>query len=120
MRTRINTIKSRCNSFLVQKGIPIGTMMTTAGTMMMMTMAHADAAGDLLQFIIDVIGKLILALAVIMAVLGLVGWAQANSEGDGPALNKAKMQLAAAIMLVVLSIILIASKSTLAGMLTTS
>ena len=120
MKENINTLKARCNHFLIEKGIPVGTALTTMGTMMMMTMASADSASSLLEFIIDVIGKLILAMAVIMAVMGLVSWAQANSEGDGPALNKAKMTLAAAIMLVILSVILIASKSTLAGMLTTT
>ena len=58
-------------------------------------------------------------MAVIMAVMGLVSWAQANSEGDGPALNKAKMTLAAAIMLVILSIVLINARGTLASLLTT-
>ncbi|MCR5670698.1 MAG: hypothetical protein K6G10_06800 [Butyrivibrio sp.] len=118
MKTNLQTLNAKCTGFFLNHGVEVSSAVTSVAALMMVNMASADAASDLLKFIIDAIGKLILALAVILAIMGLVSWATASSEGDGPALNKAKMTLAAAIMLVILSIVLLASKDTLAGILT--
>jgi uncharacterized membrane protein YidH (DUF202 family) len=84
-----------------------------------MVILAADAGG-LLSFIIKTIGVLIIAMGIILTVLGLVHYAAANSEGDGPAKQKAMMQMAAGVMLIVLSGILATNSTTFANSITTS
>ena len=82
-----------------------------------MVILAADAGG-LLSFIIKTIGVLIIAMGIILTVLGLVHYAAANS--DGPAKQKAMMQMAAGVMLIVLSGILATNSTTFANSITTS
>lgn len=82
---------------------------------------QVNAAGDakgLLEEIIKIIGGLIIALGVIYAVMGIINYASAHSEGDGPAQNKAIGKIAAGIMLVALSITLETKAGDLAGFIT--
>lgn len=77
--------------------------------------AAGGKAQTIMQGIIEIIGALIIVLGVIFAILGLVHYAAAHAEGDGPAKNKAINQMAAGLMLVVLSATLIAMSGTIAG-----
>lgn len=76
--------------------------------------ACADAK-KLMEDIIGIIAMLITALAVIMAVVGIVNYASAHSEGDGPAQSKAVGKIAAGVMLAALSIILKTKAGDLVG-----
>lgn len=76
-----------------------------------------DAASSLMQTVIEWVSKLIVIPGVVLAVMGIIGFAQAHSEGDGPAQQKAIGKLAAAGMLVLLSILLHASAPTLTTMI---
>ena len=91
-----------------------------AASLPFMAMAAEGDATQLLGTIIKIICSLITALAVVLAILGIVHYASAHSEGDGPAKQKAIMQLAAGVMLMVLSMILNGNAETLAGMMATS
>lgn len=82
--------------------------------------ALADEATELFELIIKIIANLIIALGAILGIMGLVHYASAHSEGDGPAKNKAMGQIAAAVMLVALSILLKATASQFAGLISTS
>lgn len=94
---------------LAKKAMPVIASATTVGMTVLPQLAFAannGAATSLMESIIDLIAKLILGLAIILAIMGGVSYASAQSEGDGPAKNKAIGQLAAAVMLVVMSILL--------------
>ena len=119
METQIKNFGAKCNKFFTKNAGTMTTALMTAVTMLNTVAVHAEGAEELLQWIIGAIAMLITALGVVMAVTGVVAYASAHSEGDGPAMNKAKMQLASSVMIIVLSIALNASKDTLAGFLTT-
>lgn len=63
-------------------------------------------ANSLMEKILGIVASLIIVLGLILAVMGIVNYASAHSEGDGPAQNKAIGKIAAGIMLVALSAIL--------------
>ncbi len=116
MSNLIKTARAKaCN--LMLKASPVAMCASTAATIIIMDNA-AFAAGDakgLLETIIGIICKLIIALGVIMAIMGIINYASAHSEGDGPAQNKAIGKIAAGVMLVSLSVVLDSQKGTLAG-----
>lgn len=93
-------------SAFAEKATPMATSLVVTGSMLLTQFACADAAEELLSQIINILGTLILGLAVLLAIMGLIHYATAHSEGDGPAKHKAIGQLAAAVMLIVLSIVL--------------
>lgn len=95
------------------------TMLLTFIMSFQVMSVYAAAPDALLTLIIDIIGKGMIALAVVFAVMGVSKWAAAHSDGDGPEMKKAVNTLAAAIILVVISAVLVASKATLASALTT-
>ncbi len=69
----------------------------------------ASAAGDpteLMELVIKFLGALTMVMGGIFGILGIVHYAAAHSEGDGPAKTKAMGQIAAGVMLIVLSILL--------------
>ena len=67
--------------------------------------ALADSAQSLMTIILQILMKLITVLGVIFGIMGVVHYASANSEGDGPAKNKAMAQIAAGVMLLLVSIL---------------
>ena len=115
MKTKALTVLRKINnSKRAQRAV---ATMTTVATMATTTVASAGSADQLLEFIIDILGKGMLAFAAIYAVMGLSKWAGAHADGDGPEMKKAQGTLAAAVIVVVVSIALIASKSQLAGII---
>lgn len=115
--TRKN-LRKKISSFCENKAIPYGNALIAMGIMMSNSLAFADAASSLMEFFVSAICKLILVGGVVFVVLGITNYASANSEGDGPAKNKAKGEIIAGIMLAVLSIYLETQKSTLVSMIT--
>ncbi len=69
----------------------------------------------LMTVIIKILSTLITVLGAVFSLMGLIHYASANSEGDGPAKQKAVMQLASGIMLIALSTVLSASAESLAN-----
>ncbi len=84
-----------------------------------MMSVYASAAEDLMSLIIDIVAKGMVAGAVIMAIMGISKWAGAHSEGDGPEMKKATNTITAAVIMVVVAAILIASEGTISSILTT-
>lgn len=114
IRNIMNDVKSNIS--------PVAMNVCMFGMMMVQNSslaAEADAKG-LVETIIKIIGVLIIAYGMIMAVMGVIAYASAHSEGDGPAQNKAVGKISAGVMLVVLSIILSSQAGKLAGMIQTS
>ena len=103
MNKMVTSLKNKAR-YAANSVAPVAVMLGTA----VLTSSSAFAADpkELLKFIIKTVGGLIIALGIIMFVMGLVRWASAHSEGDGPAQNKAIGMLAAAVMLVALSMVL--------------
>ena len=101
----LNNAKNAVMGFVGKNAGTIVTVATTAALMGANTAFAADAAG-LVTTAFDTIAKLILVPAVFFFLFGLFSYAQAHSEGDGPAMNKAIGKIAAGIMMVALSIIL--------------
>ena len=93
----------------------VALMATTPG---IFAFAAGSEASDLMTTIIKFIGTLVIVLAVMIGVMGIIHYAQSNSEGDGPAKQKATQQLAAAIMLVVVGVALTAGAPTLVSIVT--
>lgn len=117
--------KTICISKETLKLNAIFLMSCIASFMFMMSFmtAHATSATNatgLVTTIIKILAVLIIALGLFTAIIGLVSFASAQSEGDGPAKHKAVGQMAGGVMLIVLSIILIAQAPTLAGYISTS
>lgn len=83
------------------------TGMTLAGSMVMgMPMAFADGnATSVVEGIQTLVKYLGILLGIVYGIFGFLHYAQANAEGDGPAKNKAQNQLAAAVMLMAVGII---------------
>jgi uncharacterized membrane protein YidH (DUF202 family) len=110
----------------VMKKMETASAMLTAAALpvlsspVMMTTVYASSGADLMKTIIKMISVLIIALGIVFAVLGLVHYAAANSEGDGPAKQKAMMQLASGVMIIVMSTLLNGQASNLANYVTSS
>ena len=66
----------------------------------------ANGAAGLIQQILELVALLIIVLGIVVAVLGIVHYAAAYSEGDGPAKNKAVQQIAAGGMVILMSALL--------------
>ena len=63
----------------------------------------AGTAAELVELIIKIICNLILILGAFLGLMGIIHFASAQSEGDGPAKQKAVMQIASGAMLALLS-----------------
>ena len=112
-------IKTKIAQFANTKAMPLGIQMMTIGTMVALNPILADgAAGSLLETVISILCKLVVALGVVLVIMGVIHYAAANSEGDGPAKHKAVMQIASGIMLAILSIALDTNKDAFVGILT--
>lgn len=112
-------IKEKVTTFLTDKAIPMGSSLMSMGIMMSSTLVYADAASSLMETVIDILCKLVIVLGAVLCLMGVIHYASANSEGDGPAKQKAIMQIASGIMLVVLSAVLDSQKSSFVSIITT-
>ena len=113
MKKSLDFIKKTCDK--------ASLALTTASTMAMVAMndiacAAADG-GELLQKILELLASLLIPFGVILGIMGIVHFASAKSEGDGPASNKAIGQIAAGVMLVVLSVLIKSQAGDFASML---
>ena len=83
---------------------------------MPMPIAFAEgSATDLFTFIIEILCKIGMALGAMYGVFGLMHYAEARQEGDGPAKNKAIGQISAAVLLIIVAAAINAGASTLAS-----
>lgn len=89
-----------------EKVMPVITAFTVAAASAPAVMGASADAGELLDAIVGIVAKLVTGLAAVFGVFGVVHYASANSEGDGPAKQKAMMQIGAAIMLVIVSLVI--------------
>lgn len=72
-----------------------------------MTVFAASSANDILQTVLGkLVAPVVIAFGSVFAILGGVHWVAANSEGDGPAKQKATMQLASGVGLVIVGMAL--------------
>lgn len=113
---RINAVKSKLSYASAMVSLGMAGMLTTAGAT---GGASGGNAQQLMTTTIDVICKLIIVPAGIMVVTGLVQYASAHSDGDGPAQKKAINMIAAGIMLAVLSFVMMKLEDTFAGLIST-
>lgn len=65
--------------------------------------------------IVKALGGIAIAGAAVTAVVGLVSYGEAQSEGEGPELSKAKKQIKGAVVLAIVGIALSAGASTIGG-----
>ena len=92
----------------------------TASTLMTTVYADGDQAKTLMETAIKIIAVLVFIPAGILTITGIIAYAAAHSEGDGPAQTKAINKLSAGIMLAALGIILTATAGTFSGIISTS
>ncbi len=118
VKKKKTTLLTKCESALLLHPEIAKTMVAAAVTTSCLLGAQtAFAAADpkaLVETILDIISKIIVALGGIIAVIGVINYAVAFSEGDGPAKTKAGQQIGAGVMVILLSIALNAAKGTLA------
>ncbi len=69
--------------------------------------------------IFEIVSKLILAVGEFIGIMGIVHYAIANGDGDGPEKRKATMEMASGVAVLVVSIVLLASKSSLVTIIAT-
>lgn len=84
-------------------------LITTAivGASMMQNVAFAADVKTLFGYIVKGFGGLLIAGATIRAIMGLSAYTEAKSDGEGPEMSKAKNQITASIMSIVLGIALV-------------
>lgn len=87
--------------------------------MMQTRLVYAAAPQELFELFITITGGLIVVVGAILGIIGLISYALAMSDGDGPAKKKAAMEIASGVALLVLSTTLIASKSSIATLIVT-
>lgn len=93
VRSKAYALENKCNATMLTAGAFAATALTNAG--------FCDAKGALKEVFAEV-GILIGILGVVFAVFGVIHYATANSEGDGPAKHKAQMQIASGGMVLLL------------------
>ena len=98
-----------------EKVMPLALAVTVVGAGMALGGASAADAKGLFTTVIGWVGKIALAIAVFYAVFGIVHYASANSEGDGPAKQKAIMQITSGVLLAIVSALLTANAGALAA-----
>ncbi len=95
------------------------TYATTAMFALNASTAYASAnAQSLMKEAISLIAKILIAPAIILVVMGVIHYATAMSEGDGPAKQKATMQIAAGVAIALVSAVLISMAETFAKLVT--
>lgn len=107
--------KEKARNLVVNVAMPVALCACTLAILVVGNTALAADAKGLLTKVFQIIAKIITGLGAVYGVLGIVHYAAAQSEGDGPAKNKAMGQIAAGIMLVALSLLLNTEASALAG-----
>lgn len=65
-------------------------------------MVYADAGADMINAILTVAKMIVRVIGVIMAIVGIIKFSMAHSEGDGPAQTKAATVAATGVVLVIL------------------
>ena len=96
------------------------TLALGAAALSTQVFAAGDEAKVLMETAISIIAVLVFIPAGIMTITGIVSYASAHSEGDGPGQKKAINMISAGIMLAALGIILTATKDTFSGIIATS
>ena len=99
------------------KAIAVGaTVLYKMGVTSICTLAEAQ---ELIVTVIKVMGLLAGAVAVFLLVWGLIAYAEAYGEGDGPAKSKAQGKLIAAGVLAIVTVIIEANAENWADMIKT-
>lgn len=119
MKEKINASVAKAKTFFMNN-IPNVAFAASAAILASnnLMVYAADQAQSLSKEILGIIATLIIALGIFLAVMGIVHFASAYSEGDGPAKQKAVMQIAAGVMVIFLSSILKNKADTLAKYIT--
>ena len=111
----------KITTFMQKKGLPVLTGVAVGSAMVLANGAlAAGGAEELIAWAIRALGVLVLVPGIFQTVMGVIAYANAHAEGDGPAESKATKKLSGGIMLFVVSVILIAAAPTLAGMISTT
>mgnify|MGYP007070125884 CR=1 FL=1 len=120
MKTKVITcIKDTANR--VKTKMLYLTTMASVTTARVMTGAYADGeAKSLMETAINIIAVLVFIPAGILTISGIISYASAHSEGDGPAQKKAINTLSAGIMLAALGVILKATAPTFSSIIAES
>lgn len=103
----------------LQRFRDIAVAITTGLLLLFLNSVYADNAATLFELIIDILGKIFLAVGAFLGIMGIAHYAIANGDGDGPAKRRATMEMASGVAVIVVSIVLISSKSTLVSIIAT-
>ena len=90
-------------STVCEKAHVMATGAVTIGMLAMNNIAMAASGQEVLKKILELLCKILIPFGIILGIMGVVHYASAKSEGDGPASNKAIGQIAAGVMIIVLS-----------------
>lgn len=106
-RTKIKNNLQKVDAKL-QKSMPIMFSVETCAISLFsnITCLAASGAQGLIQTIFELVATMIIVLGIVLAVMGVIHYASAYSEGDGPAKQKAMMQIAAGAMVILISALL--------------
>lgn len=111
-KNRINRMKNRVSY--------AGAMISLAAAGMLPLVNAASDSKGLMEMVIKIVSRLILIPAAILCCVGVVQYASAHSDGDGPAQKKAVNFIASGIMLAALSVILYGAAGQFSAMVNTS
>ena len=117
VKNKISTIKN--NKVVKNVSSFMGALAMSSYAYLSMYACAADPT-ELVALFIKIMVALIIVYGILLFVGGLVAYASSHAEGDGPAQNKAIGKMAAAAMIVILSIILTLNANTLTSYITTN
>lgn len=102
----------------IHKAKPYILSFAMMGAMILGNVAFAATGKELFTTIVKALGGLSIASGAIIAIMGLIAYGEAQADGEGPAMAKAKKQLTGAIILVIVGVALSAGASSIANMIT--
>ena len=111
VKSKVASTASKVSAAVAPIGIACGSLASR-----MMVFCNGDGGGSgskvasvdatsLISTIFKFMGTGASILGVFIAVLGLIGWATAHSEGDGPAQSKAVGKIAGGVILIAVGLL---------------
>ncbi len=100
----------KCKNALTALAIPILFLLASP--------VYAEAAQQVFITIFGVVSKIAIGIGVVIGLMGVIHYAAANGDGDGPAKRKAVMEIASGVALLIAGAVVAASAETFATLIT--
>lgn len=92
---------SKVSAPIVAAAMTVATLSSS-----LITFATQTKSKNALNSLLEILGLPVIVFGGFLSIMGIVHYAAANSEGDGPAKHKGVMQIASGIMVIVIGVLL--------------